>query len=234
VPEITTAGRDAIALRVPAHPVALALLRAVGAPLAAPSANRFTEVSPTTAQHVMASLAGRVSLVLDGGPSRVGIESTVLDLTGDAPRVLRPGMVGAAVLGAVLGAPVTIATALHHETTDEDTAVRASAPGQAARHYAPRACVWLFEPPEWPDVARALRAHQTRQLLLSRSPAHVLPAPHRTVAMPDTPDGYAARLYAELRDADARDEEQIAVELPPDAPDWLAVRDRLTRAAHPA
>ncbi|MBU6365517.1 MAG: threonylcarbamoyl-AMP synthase, partial [Gemmatimonadetes bacterium] len=106
VPDAVTAGRDAVGIRVPDHPVALALLHEAGVPVVAPSANRFTQVSPTTAGHVQEALGDRVAHILDGGPCQVGIESTVLDLTQDPPAILRPGMLDARQLAALLGAPV--------------------------------------------------------------------------------------------------------------------------------
>src|SRR5256714_6423360 len=136
VPDVVTAGVDSVALRVPSHPVALALLCAVRLPLAAPSANRSTELSPTTAQHVARSLGGRIDLILDGGPTDVGIESTVVDLRGDRPVILRPGLIGARELEPLvreLGTP--------NETHGD--APRPS-PGMLDRHYAPRAPLVLF------------------------------------------------------------------------------------------
>jgi L-threonylcarbamoyladenylate synthase len=158
-----TAGLPAVAVRVPAHPVALAVLRAAGRPLAAPSANRFTELSPTRAEHVVRALGGRVDLVLDGGPTAVGIESTVVDLTGVAdgtgpPRILRPGTLSAATLAEVLGEALAPAP----------TAVAGSdaprlAPGMVERHYAPRAVVRAFEPDERTAAAAWLGAERVRR-----------------------------------------------------------------------
>jgi L-threonylcarbamoyladenylate synthase len=144
VPDVVTAGLDSVALRVPAHPVALALLRTAGVPLAAPSANRSTELSPTRAQHVERSLGSRVDLILDAGPTQLGIESTVLDLRGEHPAILRPGLVGAAELEPLVGA-------LHLPNAGRDEAPRPS-PGMLDRHYAPRARLRLF------DAAAAARA----------------------------------------------------------------------------
>ena len=134
VPDIVTAGLANVAVRVPSHPIALALLRAARRPIAAPSANRYTRLSPTTAAHVAASLGDAVDLVIDGGPTTVGIESTVVDVTGPVPRLLRPGMLGLDALRAVVGevAPPVAAPAV------DDEAPRPS-PGMTARHYAPHA-----------------------------------------------------------------------------------------------
>ncbi|MDF1501573.1 L-threonylcarbamoyladenylate synthase, partial [Roseisolibacter sp. H3M3-2] len=139
VPDALTAGLPAVAVRVPAHPVALALLRAAALPVAAPSANRFTELSPTTAAHVAKALGDRVDLIVDGGPAGVGIESTVVDLTGARPALLRPGPLGAEAIGAVLGETPTPGA-----VPDRVDAPRA-APGMVERHYAPRAEVWPVE-----------------------------------------------------------------------------------------
>ncbi len=210
IPAAVTAGGETVGLRVPAHPVALALLRACGLPLAAPSANRSEAISPTTARHVADSLGPFVDdlLILDGGPCRVGIESTVVDVTGAAPVVLRPGMLR------LEPAPEALATTAPEPSTptDADAAVPARAPGQRARHYAPG-----------------------KPLVLVRDPSEI-GTPHPCdgiLRLPETPDAAAAVLYAELRrlDADPR-VERIVVVLPPDDADWCAIRDRLRRAAH--
>jgi L-threonylcarbamoyladenylate synthase len=228
VPDAATAGLPAVAVRVPAHPVALALLEAAGVPIAAPSANRYTQVSPTTAQHVERALGDRVDLILDGGPTAVGIESTVVDLTGDRPRLLRPGMIDAAALGEVLGAPPPRAA-----TPQRGDAPRL-APGMVERHYAPRAAVWLFDP-AWPQEAavrlRALHAEgrTVGALLLSPAPAEL--AIDHPIAMPDDPARYARQLYAALHELDDAGCAAILAERPPAGERWIGVRDRLERAA---
>lgn len=141
VPDIVTAGLPSVGLRIPAHPVALALLRATGLPLAAPSANRFTQLSPTTAQHVREGLGDRVDLILDGGACAVGIESTVLSLTGAVPRILRAGMVTQPDIEAVIG-PVALGPG-----TETETGTAAESPGQHPKHYSPRTRVILGEAP---------------------------------------------------------------------------------------
>ncbi|MCX6021204.1 MAG: L-threonylcarbamoyladenylate synthase, partial [Chloroflexi bacterium] len=150
VPDIVTAGRDTVAVRVPAHPVALALIRAAGVPVAAPSANRFGHTSPTTAAHVLDDLDGRIDLALDGGPAAVGVESTVLDLSGDMPTLLRPGGVTLEQLRAVIGEVATSGN------TAIDAHAAAPAPGMLASHYAPRAELRLFAGPRI-AVLEALR-----------------------------------------------------------------------------
>jgi L-threonylcarbamoyladenylate synthase len=133
VPDLVTAGLPSVGLRMPAHPMALALLKAAGLPVAAPSANRFTQVSPTTAEHVREGLGAAVDLILDGGPCTVGIESTVLSLAGPVPRILRAGMISQPEIEAVIG-PVEIGAG-------------AESPGQHAKHYSPRTPVILGDSP---------------------------------------------------------------------------------------
>ncbi|HEU4699532.1 MAG TPA: L-threonylcarbamoyladenylate synthase [Gemmatimonadales bacterium] len=218
VPDRVTAGLDSVALRVPAHPVALALLRAAERPIAAPSANRFTQLSPTTAQHVAKGLDGRVELILDGGPTTVGIESTVVDLTGPRPAVLRPGILGRDALAAVIGALDT------PDVVRADEAPRRG-PGMLDRHYSPRATVRLFDPgagtpPLPPDAVSGA--------LLLRAPD---PGVDHPVVLPADPEGYARELYAALHRLDDLGCALVLVERPPDGPAWAGVRDRLERAA---
>jgi L-threonylcarbamoyladenylate synthase len=240
VPPVATAGLDAIGVRMPDHPVALALIAAAGRAVAAPSANRFTELSPTTAAHVVRSLGDRVPLVLDGGPCAVGIESTVVDLTGAVPRILRPGAIDADALSAAAGvtvAPTSDATAPipAGASASASDGVPQLAPGQADRHYAPRAPVWLFAANESAEVAAAVAAlaetpaARVGALLLTASPA--LPADARIERMPDDAAGYARRLYAVLHAMDDAGCTLILIERPPPTVPWAAVTDRLTRAA---
>ncbi|MDQ6611671.1 MAG: L-threonylcarbamoyladenylate synthase, partial [Gemmatimonadota bacterium] len=151
VPDVVTAGLAAVGVRVPSHGVALALINALDGPIAAPSANRFTELSPTTAQHVQGGLGQRVDMILDGGPCDVGIESTVLDLTTDTPTLLRPGVISHDQIVSVLGRDVRV---LQH-ATDVEGESRLS-PGRTERHYAPRADTWLFDAGEFDMVARSM------------------------------------------------------------------------------
>ncbi len=196
IPDVVTAGLPTVGLRMPAHPLALALIHAAGVPVAAPSANRFTELSPTAAGHVPASLA---DYVLDGGPAQVGIESTVLSLAG-TPLLLRPGVIPLPEIEAIVG-PVGIAA-------DVAAGPHAS-PGMHARHYRPRTRLILGQPPDSGNGAR---------LRIGRE-------------MPPDPRAYAAALYRTLHRLDAQGLDWIAVEPPPDTPEWAGVRDRLRRAA---
>ncbi len=238
VPDVATAGLDAVAVRVPAHPVALALLQAAGVPVAAPSANRFTQVSPTTAQHVVRSLGDGVPLVLDGGPCTVGIESTVVDCTGDDVVILRPGMIGRESLQAALaalGVHVRYATRRTVAHASEQLAAHDTprSPGMADRHYAPQAEVWLFAPAQRDEIVAALaeRATGGRPVVaLLRTVA--LPASVQVTPMPPEPGAYARALYGALHEADAVEAGLVLIEAPPtDEAPWDGVRDRLVRAA---
>jgi L-threonylcarbamoyladenylate synthase len=161
VPSLVTAGLDTVAIRMPRHPVALALIRAVGSPIAAPSANRFMHVSPTTAQHVFADLHGRVQLILDGGPTEVGVESTVLDLCSPVPTILRPGGISLEALRSVLP-DVQLASHRKSASKSDETAVEANkSPGQMLIHYAPTTPLILYEGPV--DAMRAAMLAQVEQ-----------------------------------------------------------------------
>lgn len=228
VPSIVTAGLDAVAIRVPAHPVALALLEAFRGPIAAPSANRSGLLSPTAAHHVAAALGDRVDLVLDAGPTDVGIESTVVDLTGPLPRILRPGLVGLAEISAVVG---DMEERVAPGTGDADDAPRAS-PGLLDRHYAPRARLVVL--PDEDAVREAARhgAHRGERVgLLLRQPVDLDALSAEAVMLPDQPAGYARGLYAALHELDARGCEVIFVAEVPNTPAWAGIRDRLRRAA---
>jgi L-threonylcarbamoyladenylate synthase len=224
VPDIVTAGLDSVALRMPANPIALALLRAAAVPLAAPSANRSTELSPTVARHVERSLGDRVDLILDGGPTHVGIESTVVDLRSEQAAILRPGIIGVRELEPLVG-PLAAGRVGAGDTP------RAS-PGMLERHYAPRAELRLFSAVDAPKVMREARAlvadgGRVGMLLLGSDGA----GPFEIVRMPGDALRYAQRLYAALHELDDRGCGLILVERVPDEPEWLGVRDRLERAS---
>ena len=206
IPDIVTAGLATVGLRIPAHPIALALIRAAGVPIAAPSANPFTMLSPTTAEHVRESLGSAVDLVLDGGPTTVGIESTVLSLAGGQPLLLRPGVIPLPDIESLIG-PVQVVDGI------EVSGAHAS-PGMHPRHYRPRTRLLLLPADADPPAGRG------EWLRLGRE-------------MPADPSAYAAALYATLHRLDAAGLDWIAVEPPPDTPEWAGVRDRLKRAAAP-
>jgi len=207
IPDEVTAGLGTVGLRMPRHPVALELLRAAGVPIAAPSANRFTQLSPTTAQHVREAFGDETPFLLDGGPCEVGLESTVIGVTSDGLEVLRPGM--AFVDEAAAGM-----------ARDGDSEAH-RAPGQHRKHYSPRTRVLLVSHGHLPQHGRGAYLWVTAEA-----------AAARTVRMPTQPEAYAAQLYSKLHELDHDGIDWIAVEFPPDAPEWAAIRDRLTRAAY--
>ncbi len=186
VPDIVTAGGPNVGLRAPAQPIAQALLRAASVPIAAPSANLSTYISATTAQHVLRSLGGQIDLILDGGPTSAGIESTVLDLTCDPPRILRPGPISAADLeacvGRVLGGPAALPSA---------TGPLAS-PGSMARHYAPKATLLLATGDGQEEVSRLTSANQRVGWLVFSASGLLRPSGVELVVMPDDAAAYAA------------------------------------------
>jgi L-threonylcarbamoyladenylate synthase len=226
VPDIVTAGGPTVAIRVPDHPVALALLRAAGIPLAAPSANRSTYLSPTRPEHVLDGLDGRIDLLIDAGPTRGGIESTVVDLTAFPGRILRPGLISLSQLESVIG-PITLA----RTETDNPPSEAARSPGLMNRHYAPRAPLECLSGNSWIRVQTYLsEGLQVGWLTLGPAPGP-LPAQLSRIEMPLDPNSYAAQLYACLHLLDKSGVERILVDLPPDTPVWAAVRDRLSRAS---
>lgn len=229
VPDAVTAGLPTVALRVPAHPVAHALLVAAGVPVAAPSANRSMALSPTRAVHVEQALGDRVAMILDGGPTTVGIESTVVDLTGPRPRLLRPGGLPLAELERVAGRIELVRPDLAGD------APRPS-PGMMERHYAPRARLVLFTPADAAHTGRLVIAERDQggrpaAVLLSERNSPVMSAAVTTAILPPDPRGYARVLYETLHRLDAEGCTLVAVEEPPDEPGWEGVRDRLRRAS---
>ena len=221
VPDAVTGGLSTVGLRVPAHPAALALLRAFGDGVAAPSANRFGTVSPTTAEHVRSGLGDRVDLVLDGGPSDVGVESTIVDLSGVAtagPAILRPGGLPREVLEAIAGEPIPVR---------EGGEVRA--PGMLASHYAPDALLVLVPPAEQASRAAALRAQGRRVGVLAFEPGSAVDDA-TIVDLGASEDEAARRLYAAIRELDETCD--VILAWPPDERGLgLAIADRLRRAA---
>ncbi|MFB6477370.1 L-threonylcarbamoyladenylate synthase [Streptomyces virginiae] len=223
VPLEATGGLETVAVRVPDHPVALALLSAFGGGITAPSANRFGSVSPTTADHVRTELGDGVDFVLDGGSCQVGVESTIIDVTADVASVLRPGGVTAEDLEAVLGYPPAAPSA---------SPVRV--PGQHPSHYAPRARVVLVEPEKVvPEAALAQElGHQVGVLV----PAALTDGPvkaHTVVAVPASFAAYARELYGYLRAFDERGCDLIIASLPVEEGLGVAIANRLRRAAGP-
>lgn len=218
VSNLITGGQDTIGVRVPGHPVAQRLLKAFGGGIAAPSANRFGRLSPTTAAHVREELGGQVDLVLDGGACEVGIESTIVDLTRDPPAVLRPGRVSAQQIADALLAPI-----------GENAGDRPRVPGSLAAHYAPSTPLKIVGPDELEAFVRR-QAGRPVAVLARRGRPRDTSAALWHVA-PESPDEYARLLYAVLRRLDSAGCQLIVVEALPPLPEWAAVRDRLTRAA---
>ena len=212
--DFVTGGQDTVGLRVPSHAIAHELLEEFGGAIAAPSANRFGLVSPTTAAHVREDLGKDVDLVLEGGPSEVGIESTILDLSGAAPVLLRPGHLSKEQLEQVLGVEVL-----------EKTEASPRHPGGLERHYAPRTPARMVPTYGLDKAITELKA-RVAVLAFSRPDERV----DYWLRMPREPQAYAQRLYAALRELDTAGCERILVEAPPDSPEWTAVRDRLRRA----
>jgi L-threonylcarbamoyladenylate synthase len=205
IPDDATAGLPTVGLRMPRHPVALALLREAGVPIAAPSANRFTQLSPTTAQHARDAFGDATPFLLDGGPCEIGLESTVIAVTKGGLEVLRPGM----------------AFVDEAAPTEEPSEEAHRSPGQHKKHYSPRTRVLL--------VSRGFLPGQGQGAYLWL--AYNACAAHK-LRMPQRPEEYAAKLYSTLHELDRESYDWIAVELPPDTPEWAAIRDRLTRAAY--
>jgi L-threonylcarbamoyladenylate synthase len=227
VPDAVTGGQDTVGLRVPGHPVALELLRRFAAiagehaGIAAPSANRFGRISPTTAAHVKEELGDRISLILDGGPCKVGIESTIVDCSRGEPAILRPGHISQDHLAAVFGRQVPIQTATG--------APRVS--GSMAAHYAPQTPMRIVAGSRLLDFLNTQRHKGDCCGVIGHSQAPQSGMPHIWRLLPADPVGYAHELYAALRELDHAGVSLIAVEALPETEAWTAVTDRLRRAA---
>jgi L-threonylcarbamoyladenylate synthase len=212
--DFVTGGQETVGLRVPSHPIAHRLLKEFGQGVAAPSANRFGRISPTTAAHVRDDLGKDVDLVLEGGPSEVGIESTILDLSGGTPVLLRPGHIARKALEEALGCEV-----------EEKQGAFPRHPGGLERHYAPRTPARLV--PSYDLDKEIARVKQKVAVLAFSRPDERADC---WLRMPRQPDAYAQRLYGALRELDSSGCKEILVEAPPEGPQWAAVRDRLQRA----
>jgi L-threonylcarbamoyladenylate synthase len=234
VPGTVSGGLATVGLRAPRHPVALALIRAAGEPLAAPSANAHTHISPTTAAHVVRSLGDRVDLVLDAGPCAHGIESTVLDVSTDVPRVLRAGATSLEAIRAI------VPTVLYESIALTGDAARAS-PGLASKHYAPRTRVVLADEGArfLARIGRVAGATRVGVIVWSDRAKADVEATTRAgtihlamvIALPAEADAYAQAIFAALHEADDANLDQLVIERVPDEPAWWAVADRVRRAA---
>lgn len=220
VPGVVTAGLPTVAVRVPGHPVTLRILARLAAPVAAPSANRSGEPSPTRAEHVLAGLGDRVAAVVDGGPCAVGVESTVLDLRGERPRILRPGALGRQTLSEALG----------EEVADYAPQAGDGSPGLRHRHYVPRAA----QVGPLGDAAAAWQSSATLVLFAAtaaRLRERLGPRRAPVEVLGDDPVSAMRGLYAALHRAGEGRPEQLLIELPPSMPGWEALADRMGRAA---
>jgi L-threonylcarbamoyladenylate synthase len=225
ISDTVTAGLSTVGVRVPAHPIALALIRAAARPIAAPSANRSTGVSPTDANHVAASLDGGPELILDAGPTSVGIESTVLDLSSGVPTILRPGMISRAQIAGVIG---EVRSARERTSGAESR----PSPGMLDRHYSPRARVIVVEDATEGALSAAVARESlsgARVAVLARSDyqSHIA----TVTRMADSPDHYARQLYATLHRLDADGFDAVVVQPTPPGEEWDGLRDRLKRAS---
>jgi L-threonylcarbamoyladenylate synthase len=222
VPDAVTGGQDTVGVRVPNHPLALELLQAFDGGIAAPSANRFGRISPTTAAHVRDELGDRVAAILDGGPCQVGIESTILDLSRGTSEILRPGMLSAEALAGVIGA------------VPLQRGAQAGQPrvsGSLEAHYAPRTPLLLMAGDALPFAVRHAMVANERIAILACMPPAITDERIVWRIAPTDADGFAQALYANLRDLDALGCARIVVQRPPLTDAWRAVNDRLQRAA---
>lgn len=205
VPEEVTAGLDTVAVRMPSHPVALEVIQVAGTPLAAPSANRFMRLSPTRAENVERAIADQAEMILDGGPCKIGLESTVLDCTEEVPRILRPGGITRANIQAALGYPLGEVPASGERRS----------PGMYGRHYAPLTPLVLVEQVGGDDAGLIFGNTQNSN----------------QISMPPSAAAYSAVLYDALHRLDQRKVSTIYVQMPPETAEWEAVLDRLRKAA---
>lgn len=224
IPDVATANGPTVGVRWPSHPFIQAVIRECGFPIAAPSANLSNEVSPTNAEHVRKTLGNKIPLIVDGGQSQVGIESTVVDLTVRPPRILRPGMIHLESLAAVIG---------NVGSTEGPASSPLKSPGQLSKHYSPKAKVLLCS---WND--EQMLVWKLGQLKEPLSAIHIIAHTHIPLGIacnisviPRDPEAFARALYAEFHRCDEGGAKLIIVESVPDEPRWHAISDRLRRAA---
>jgi L-threonylcarbamoyladenylate synthase len=232
IPNIVTAGGETVGIRFPLHPFIRHVIELCDFALAAPSANRANQLSPTTAEHVRQSLSGKIPLIIDAGPASVGIESTVLDLTDRSPTVLRPGMISAKQISAVLKGEVRVSQ------TSTSRGGPLKSPGTLQKHYSPRARLVLASWEQDAELARVAARH-SEALSLSPKQIHVIAYERipranpfgRVAIIPHDPEAYARAIYAELHRSDELGAALILVERPPSGDEWQGIQDRLLRAS---
>ena len=228
IPNVVTAGGDTVGVRWPSHPFMQAVIRECGFPLAAPSANLSNQISPTNAAHVHAQLGGKIPLIVDGGQSQVGIESTVLDLTVSPPRILRPGMIHAESLASVAGKIVTA------ESGKQKSESTLRSPGMLAKHYSPKAKLMVLNWCDDADLKFLLSAFHfplSHVHIVAHTKIPASFSAENVSVMPHDAEAFARALYAELHRCDAAGAKLIVVEALPDLPAWSGIADRLRRAA---
>ena len=234
IPEIVTAGGDTVGVRWPSHPLMQAVIRECGFPLAAPSANLSNQISPTNAEHVRQGLGGRIALIVDGGQSQVGLESTVVDVTGAAVRVLRPGMIHASALASALGDSPMLPDGADFSKSPAAAVEPLRSPGLLERHYAPTArlvvCSWRDEEDLRSQLA-IYRAHAAHTFVIAHTRIPSGTNFGGVSVIPHDAEAYARALYAGLHRCDAEGAELIVAEAPPAGLEWAAIADRLRRAS---
>lgn len=228
VPLAVTGGQQTVGLRMPDHPVALALLKSFGGGIAAPSANRFCRISPTQAKHVSEELGDAVDMILDGGSCQVGVESTIIDLSGSKPKLLRPGHITRQQIEAVLQTELLMPTTPAAPAPEISEQIRA--PGMMAVHYAPTTPAIRCSAEQLPDKIRQLIADGKRIGLLSYQLEIMEINQIRVLRLPEQAGNYAQSLYAALRELDSLQLDLILVEQPPQTESWQAINDRLSKA----
>ena len=232
IPDIVTAGGPTVGVRWPSHPFVQAVIQECGFPLAAPSANLSNRVSPTNAVHVAKSLGDKIPLIVDGGQCQVGIESTVLDLMANPPRILRPGMIHDESLRAVMFGNESI-TQGHAPKETAKEALRS--PGMLPRHYSPRARLDILSWRDTGDLMSQIAGHKLKTANIHVIAHTVIPAGGefgRVSVIPHDAEAFARAIYAELHQCDEAEAELIVVEAPPETKEWRAIADRLKRAAN--
>jgi L-threonylcarbamoyladenylate synthase len=221
--DIVTGGQDTIGLRLPRHPVALALLQAFGGGVAAPSANKFTHLSPTTVSDVYEELGSQIDGILEGGECEVGLESTILDMSGETPKILRPGMITAEAIAKVLGQPIQC-------VQQGETKTRAS--GMHHLHYAPTTQTVLIESSQVEKALQQLTPLQLPAAMVMHSNIKIqVPSGVQVIHMPSDAEVYAHDLYHTLRLLDNQRLKCIMIETVPHRPEWEAIADRLMKAS---